>query len=583
MPADDDSLQRLERRIAVLEQELAAARMSLRRASVQQALLDERLLLLERNRLFRWWNQAYRAAARLYARVGPSQRYGGLTDLRTPHDYARWVSHEQHEMAREDHRGTALQWPSQPLISVLLTGGAAADCRASLQSLFEQCYCNWELCLAADNRSLREEIEGGYQIAPARIIEDAEDAAAASGDFLLELHPGDRLSPHALYFYAQALRQDALQQGPADLLYADEDTLDSSGHRTEPLFKPGWSPELLSTAMYLGRAVLYRRQLYLQHQAATPWERAQRCAESGARVRHIPRVLYHRAKSAPLEKQVRHWQAPSGSRLSLIICSRQVGQVRECLDAVKATATLPLEIVLVHHLESGSGEEMRRLVEGFSGTSLPYRGPFDFARMNNIGAANATAPYLAFLNDDVIVKQPGWDQALAATVARPEIGIAGAVLQYPDGALQHAGVVSGMGDAVGHCGRFQMTSELWPWLCMSRDVSAVTGAMLAMRSALFHDLGGFDEAFPVNYNDVDLCFRVREAGLRVVCLNVGEVIHRESQTRIGGTRHDEREALYKRWANVLGRPDEFYSPHLAPTERIALRTAGQHPLEALGS
>jgi len=115
---------------------------------------------------------------------------------------------------------------------------------------------------------------------------------------------------------------------------------------------------------------------------------------------------------------------------------------------------------------------------------------------------------------------------------------------------------------------------------MSRDVSAVTGAMLGIRRPLFEQMKGFDVAFPVNYNDVDLCLRVRQASMRVVCLDLGTVIHRESQTRMGGTRYEEREALYKRWASVMSRPDEFYSMHLARGERIALNT-GPHPLQEL--
>jgi GT2 family glycosyltransferase len=238
--------------------------------------------------------------------------------------------------------------------------------------------------------------------------------------------------------------------------------------------------------------------------------------------------------------------------------------------------------LVVHHLDSGNGDDMRRCVEQFSGEWIPYRGPFDFARMNNLAAAKATASHLLFLNDDVIVQQPGWDLALAATLARAEIGVAGAILEYPNGTTQHAGVVVGMGDGAGHCGRFQMSSDLWPWLRMTRDVTAVTGAMLGIRAEVFHKLQGFDEAFPVNYNDVDLCLRVREAGLRVVCLNLGKVIHRESQTRIGGTRHEEREALYRKWPKVLAAPDEFYSIHLAPFERIALNTGvPDNPLKDL--
>jgi hypothetical protein len=546
MPPDDDSLQRiaaLESKVARLEQELAEARLSGQRAAVQQALLDERLLTLEHNRLFRLWGRIYRAAAGLYGRMGIGTRYGGVSDLRMPGDYARWLHCAEAAMAAEDHRGDAARWCSQPLISVSITSGAGGG--DSLKSVVEQCYPHWELCLDKESGVRSQESEG--RIASGRIVEKP------TGEYQLTLHAGDHLSPHALHFYAQALADDS-----ADLVYADEDTVDGG-----PLFKPGWSPELLRSTMYLGRAVVKR----------VP-------APANPRVRHIARVLYHRARSTPPERTTISYTAPPDARLSLIICSRNIGQVRECLEAVRATVSVAREVLVVHHLESGNGDEMRACVEQFGGTSIPYRGPFDFARMNNLAAAKATAPYLLFLNDDVLVQERGWDQALAATLARPEIGVAGAILQYPNGTIQHAGVVVGMGDAAGHCGRFQMDSELWPWLRMSRDVSAVTGAMLGIRRELFQKMHGFDETFPVNYNDVDLCLRVREAGLRVVCLDVGKVVHRESQTRVGGTRFEEREALYKRWAGVLARGDEFYSAHLAPTERIALGS-GERPLRGL--
>jgi GT2 family glycosyltransferase len=563
MPPDDDSSQRieaLERKVARLEQELTAARLSGQRASVQQALMDERLLTLERNRLFRLWGRIYRAAAGMYARIGSDDRYGGLSDLRTPGDYERWVNREQQELAGEDHRGTASQWRSRPLISVCLSGNTGA--LNSARSVFSQCYSNWELCVPAQLMpALKEDIERAQAGSRTRIV---ENAAAAAGEYLLMLHAGDCLSPHALHFYAQALQDDS-----PDMLYADEDTMDSDGVRTDPLFKPGWSPELLRSTPYLGRAILCRGGI---NPAG---------ASSLSRVHHIPRVLHHRASSIPVEQKSPTYAATAALNLSLIICSREIRQLRECVKAVRSTAAIPIELLVVHHLESGNGDRMRQCVEQFGGTWIPYRGPFDFARMNNLAAAKATAPHLLFMNDDVIVQQPGWDQALSATLTRAEIGIAGAVLQYPNGTVQHAGVVVGMGDAAGHCGRFQMSSGLWPWLRMSRDVTAVTGAMLGIRSELFRQLQGFDEAFPVNYNDVDLCLRAREAGLRVVCLDLGNVVHRESQTRVGGTLHDEREALYQRWPNVLARPDEFYSPNLAPTERIGLNT-GKHPLKKLG-
>jgi O-antigen biosynthesis protein len=563
---DDDSSQQridaLETKVARLEQELTKAQLGIQRASVQHALMDERLLTLEGNRLFRLWGKVYRRAAGLYGRFRSAGRYGGLSDLRTPGDYERWVNREQQEMDAKDHSGSA-----GPLISVVMKLGEA-ECRDSLRSLAGQCYPNWELSLDGP--------------APAWINEEVERTrlvAAATGAYLLVLHAGDRLSPHALYFYAQALENDS----PA-MLYSDEDCIGADGQRTSPLFKPGWSPELLQSTLYFGRAVLYRRDLFVE--AVSAWDLALSIAAQNLRVLHVPRVLYHRLGAAALEQKAPRYIAPTDSRLSLIICSREVRRVRECLEAVRYTATVPLDVLVVHHLQSGSGsnsgDEMRQYVEQFGGTWIPYRGPFDFARMNNQAAAKAAAPYLVFLNDDVIVHEAGWDQAFAARLARQEIGITGAILQYPNGTIQHAGVVVGIGDAAGHCGRFQMTSELWPWLRRSRDVSAVTGAMLGIRSEVFQRMNGFDESFPVNYNDVDLCLRVREAGLRVVCLDVGKVAHRESQTRVGGTRHKEREALYKKWANVLARPDEFYSAHLAAMERIALKSEGPgNPLREL--
>jgi GT2 family glycosyltransferase len=559
MPTEDDPLKRIEalqRKVARLEQQLADSRAAVQRASVQQALLDERLLTLERNRLFRVWGEVYRTAASVYALLGAGKRLGGLSDLRQPGDYARWVNREQHAMAAEDHHAIAAGWRRQPLISVWLNGSAGA--RDSFRSVLDQCYTKWELCLPG---ALQEEFADAPADSRIRFME-SDDPSLVTGEYLLVLQAGDRLSPHALHFYAQALQGDL-----PDMVYADEDHLDSDGNRWNPLFKPGWSPELVLSTLYIGRAALYRGTgLSLD--------------DPKVLVRHIPRVLYHRADAEPLRSGKPQYTAPPDAHISVIICSRKVRQVRECLEAIRKTSSVPLDLLVVHHLEFGDGWEMRQCVEQFQGIWLPYRGAFDFARMNNLAAAQATSPYLLFLNDDVIVQQRGWDQAMAATLARPQVGIAGAILEYPNGTLQHAGVVTGMGDAAGHCGRFQLSSDLWPWLRNTRDVSAVTGAMLGIRRELFHEMKGFDEAFPVNYNDVDLCLRIRQAGLRVLCLNLGRVIHRESQTRVGGTRHEEREALYKRWAGVLARPDEFYSMHLAPSERIAL-TTGHPPLQDL--
>jgi O-antigen biosynthesis protein len=161
-------------------------------------------------------------------------------------------------------------------------------------------------------------------------------------------------------------------------------------------------------------------------------------------------------------------------------------------------------------------------------------------------------------------------EMLNEQVSREDVGVAGGVLWYPSRVLQHAGIVAGISDGVGHVGRYAQSSELWPWLLTTRNVSAVTGACLAIRSELFRELGGFDIGFPNNYNDVDLCFRVRARGLAIVCVPVPGLIHRECQTRRGIVRFAERYRFYQRWADALSHPDGYYSPSLAPTEEIAL-------------
>ena len=195
-------------------------------------------------------------------------------------------------------------------------------------------------------------------------------------------------------------------------------------------------------------------------------------------------------------------------------------------------------------------------------TVVRYAGLFNFSRMCNEGARAAGGGVVVFLNDDVEPVSAEWLVRLCGTLGREGVGVVGARLMYPQGAIQHVGMVLGMSDGVGHLGRHLMSSSYWPWIDFSREVSAVTGACLGVRRALFEQLGGFDEAFPVNYNDVDLCLRVRAAGYRVVLENGAVLIHREGLTRQGGTSAEERLLFHRRWGDVVERGDEYFTPNL---------------------
>ena len=196
--------------------------------------------------------------------------------------------------------------------------------------------------------------------------------------------------------------------------------------------------------------------------------------------------------------------------------------------------------------------------------------------MNNLAAAELSNRYLLFLNDDVVVQSDHWLEKLCAPFLRPEVGIVGALLRYPDGTLQHSGVVMGIGDGVGHSGRYQMGSPFWPWLEVTRNVSAVTGACLAIRRAVFEQVGGFDSRFYNNYNDVDLCLRVQNLGLEVVLNCDVQLCHEEGKTRRTGTSFRERmlfwtNGRYAEPSRLLLQPESrgAWKPSICPAPPVS--------------
>jgi GT2 family glycosyltransferase len=205
---------------------------------------------------------------------------------------------------------------------------------------------------------------------------------------------------------------------------------------------------------------------------------------------------------------------------------------------------------------------MDRLLRGLGCLRIPYAGPFHFSVMNNLAAKRAGGEALVFLNDDVEPLAPEWLGELLAHANRPEVGPVGAKLLYPSGAIQHAGMAVGIMQGAGHLHRDTFGAEHWNWLPFTRNVSAVTGACLAVRKTVFEELGGFDESFAINYNDVDFCLRARQAGYEVIIEPAAVLRHYECQTRKPGVSSEERDLFHQRWEDWLERGDPFYSPWL---------------------
>jgi O-antigen biosynthesis protein len=581
-----------------------------RNLTIQQSILDARLLKVEHNRAFTAFNRMVTAGANLFQRAKSALPARRTTENQDLIAYAKWVAHEQAELPLvEQARATSKEWSQSPKISIVMVVRDGRIAQQGLESLWKQAYENWELCVGVNQRYVSEisRLCGPVRYIAADNLDEvpALNAAAnlATGEYLCVMQETGTLSPLALYYVAESL-----QQNTYDVLYSDEDSLDAEGRRIRPVFKPDWSPDLLTSCMYIGNLLTIRRDRFSQSGGfATGYAGAHlldlmlRLADGPLRVCHIPKVLYHgitltpapaapdsaaRAITAAITRReqiastctpsayngtfiVRRKRSPG--KLTAIICSRSPNLLDICLTSLRKTADrIVRQIVVVAHEESGLNPSLHSVIKRAGAIALGFGGAFDFAAMNNLGAGASNAPNLLFLNDDVRATEPEWAEILAEQLSREEIGVAGAVLRYPSGLLQHAGIVAGIGDGVGHAGRYMRSSQYWPWLLATRNVSAVTGACLAIRKDVFNLLGGFDTLFPNNYNDVDLCFRVRSRGYRVICVPLPGLIHSECQTRPGIVRFEERYRFYERWADLLRNPDPYYSPALAPTEKIAL-------------
>jgi glycosyltransferase involved in cell wall biosynthesis len=250
----------------------------------------------------------------------------------------------------------------------------------------------------------------------------------------------------------------------------------------------------------------------------------------------------------------------STARASIIICSRNPVRLARCLKRLQANLDPRHEIIVVAH-----DTDLKTTVR-----TVPYRGVFHFGLMNALGVQESTGDVLCFLNDDVFPSTSDWLERMLAQAVRPEIGIVGALLLYPDGSIQHAGVVVDRWHPA-HLGRFQRESSYWPWLRLTREVSAVTGACMVMRRSTWNDLGGFDLQFPVNYNDIDLCLRVAARGYRILIETRAVLVHEEARTRVAVVRPEEAERFHQRWGAVTGQPDPYFNPQLSTEdETIAL-------------
>ena len=507
-----------------------------------------------------------------------------------------------------------------------------------VNSIKAQTYANWELCLADDHSSdpqVRPCLEA-LAASDKRIkvvfreenghISRATNSALelAAGEFVVLMDNDDELSPHALYEVAAALNQNP----ELDLVYSDEDKIDEEGNRSDPTFKPDYSPDLLLSTNYISHLGVYRTSIVRAiggfrtgYEGSQDYDLVLRFMEASSpeRVCHIPKILYHwrmlptstagdqgsknyafkagllALQSALDRREIDgeacqgplngiydvHYRVGNPQMVSVIVPTKDgYDNIERCVTSILAKTAYPNYEILIAD-NGSSNPNMRRLYEALASESdhpirvLDVDIPFNYSRINNIAARQAAGRYLLFLNDDTEVISDDWMTRMVGLAQFERVGAVGAKLYYPNNHVQHAGVVLGLGGVAGHVFAGAPRGDVGRYgrLMENANYYAVTAACCMVKADDFWAVDGFDETFDIAYNDVDLCIRLHdELGKDNVLAHEAELYHFESVTRGLDTEdeakakrlEDESRRFRERYGRIVER-DPYYNENLSRT------------------
>jgi GT2 family glycosyltransferase len=434
-------------------------------------------------------------------------------------------------------------------------------------------------------------IAGEATAACLKSVEGARIIAEPEGDVLLRL-PGDEiLAPNAL----ETLSEVFASRPEVQLCYGDTFFTDTG----IAALKPEWSPEYLLSTNFIGGCFAVRSEFARRHQlgakapalswllasslketevARVPWVLSIRdrpeVVDADLERRNVEQRLKHVGLSATVEQAGAHrrvrFQVPGAPRVTIVVPFKdKVELLRGLWNSLQSfDAGMPFELMLVSNQSSEpeTFEFLERLRDPRV-SWFEWNQPFNWSAINNAAAAKSKAELLLFLNNDVAVTHDGWLADLAGYTLHPEIGVVGARLLYEDRSAQHAGVVIGLRGLAGHVfARWRPEYGPTPFGSpeLTRNWSAVTGACLMIRRALFEELHGFDERIRISGGDVELCLRVRARGLRVACVGHVELLHYESVSRRGiGVPEEDLRREASAYAELLAKGDPYYHPQLS--------------------
>ncbi len=506
-----------------------------------------------------------------------------------------------------------------------------------LDSVMNQTYANWELCLADgsdEKHAYVGEICAEYRSrSGGRIVyqklEKNEGIAGntnqcykmATGEFIGLFDHDDILHPTVLFEYVKAINEKN-----ADYLYCDEGTF-KNGNINKIItmhFKPDYAPDNLRANNYICHFSVFSRELLegtelfrTQFDGSQDHDMILRLTDNAKNVVHIPKLLYYwrshagsvassvdakpyavtAAKGAIADHLKKHgftgfqisstracptifrvrYRLLGTPKISIVIANKDHAEdLKRCVDSILEKSTYDnYEIIIVEN--NSTTQEIKALYEQYEKKYqnikvVTFEGTFNYSAVNNLGVKHATGEYILLLNNDTEVISSNWMEEMLMYAQREDVGAVGAKLFYADRTIQHAGVVLALGAhrTAGHC-HYKMPLQNLGYmgrLCYAQNMSAVTGACLLVKKALFEEVGGLEESFAISLNDVDFCLKLREKGYLNVWTPFAQLYHHESISRgldDSGEKAErynrESEQFRTKWKEVLEAGDPYYNPN----------------------
>ncbi len=539
----------------------------------------------------------------------------------------------------EAQRQRETVFPRMVKISILvpLYNTPESFLREMIDSVCNQTYTNWELCLADgsdEEHAYVGEICHSYIEEDARILYQKlaknegisgntnQCLKMATGEYIGLFDHDDILHPIALYEYVKAINEKQ-----ADYIYCDETTF-KSGDINKMLtmhFKPDYAVDNLRANNYICHFSVFARTLIdgtelfrTRFDGSQDHDMILRLTDRAKNVVHVPKLLYYwrshagsvasgidakpyaveAAKGAVADHLRRHgfnhfqitstrafetifkirYEIIGSPKISIVIANKDHKEdLKRCITSILEKSTYDHYEMIVVENNSTTQEIFdyyEELKENERIQVVTYTGEFNYSAVNNLGVSKATGEYILLLNNDTQVITVNWMEELLMYAQRPDVGAVGAKLYYANKTIQHAGVVLALGAhrtaGHSHYGQHRDNLGYMGRLCYTQDVSAVTGACLLVKKALYDEVVGLDEAFAISLNDVDFCLKLRQKGYLNVFTPFAELYHLESVSR-GLDDNGERAQRYNReseqfrlkWKEVLEAGDPYYNPNFS--------------------